>query len=242
MSPRATLSLQRGRPAPAPRPRAAPTSSPTTSRRWPSRCSPTASWSRPRPSCRAPTPADVLGEVLAARPRARGRAMSAWPVPHPPRGWASPLVGRGRAARRRPHPRHRSSCIAARRAPSALLGRGHGRLRRARRKLRLDVAPRAAPAAGARRHRRAGSTCGSTNHRAPAARRCSALRDAVVGHPGRRLLVGAARARRASSGAAYRLPTEQRGILADRPADGAMSRSVRRSPATVSMARPACPS
>ncbi len=55
VTPRHALAAAR-RPLPRRGPRAAPTSSPTTSRRSPSRCSPTAWWSRPRPSSRASPP------------------------------------------------------------------------------------------------------------------------------------------------------------------------------------------
>ena len=68
VSPRATLALQRVARAAGRRRRAGPTSCPTTSRRWPSRCSPTACSSRPRPSSRASRPPDALGEVLRAVP------------------------------------------------------------------------------------------------------------------------------------------------------------------------------
>ena len=60
-----------GSPGPGPPPTAAPTSCPTTSRRWPSRCSPTASSSPPRPSSRASPSADALAEVLRAGPGPR---------------------------------------------------------------------------------------------------------------------------------------------------------------------------
>ena len=55
---------------------AGPTSCPTTSRRWPSRCSPTACSSPPRPSSAASRPADALGEAIRSVPVPSGRAMS----------------------------------------------------------------------------------------------------------------------------------------------------------------------
>ena len=61
-------SASSGSPGPGPPPPGAATSRPTTSRRWPCRCSPTASSSPPRPSCRASRAADALDDVLRTVP------------------------------------------------------------------------------------------------------------------------------------------------------------------------------
>ena len=88
MSPRATLSLLRA-PAPVPRRRAATTSSPTTSRRSPGRCSPTGSCSRPTRTLQgADARAVVAGRArLGAGPDRRGSCVLTR------QGWARPRRG-----------------------------------------------------------------------------------------------------------------------------------------------------
>ena len=219
MSPRATLASS-GSPGPGPRPPAAPTSRPTTSRRWPCRCSPTASSSPPRPSCRASTAADALAEVLRVRPGPHRHGARLTRRADPAR-----LAGRGRVgrpARRRPAARRSSSCSSL--GAAGLGAGGH----RARRRPPPAAAPRARSARSARRACTpappAGSSCGSPTtgrRRSPVLR----LRDRGHRHRRRTACCSAASRRAPSVVAAYRLPTERRGIVAHRPARGRGRRS-----------------
>ena len=196
MSPRATLSLHAGRPGPRRGRTAAPTSSPTTSRRSPTRCSATACWSPPRPSSRASPRPTVLDEILRAVPvpdrRAglepsmltrEGRLAGCWPR------WLSLVAGRIFGSVEL----YVLGAVARRCSWLALAAHGGADPPPHRR------GPRAAPAAGARRHARAGSTCGCAN-RGRGARPVLNLRDGVSGTRGARLLVGPARARASRPG------------------------------------------